>query len=148
MCRQNWVFSCWNWYRGNQDHITILWFWNLHNKIPLPLISPHGFRTKSSQNYKTGFSELRKEVIKRILGVVDGRLWVWLPTARILMQPLALIFSYLTFRLSGIYIQQMLWKGLKCTKSVCKYIWQSGNPPFSQTGNMDNKVLAPLPPFM
>ena len=37
---------------------------------------PHRFRTKSSQNYKTGFSELRKEVIKRILGVVDGRLWV------------------------------------------------------------------------
>ena len=147
MCRQNWVFSCWNWYRGNRTTQLFYDFGICIIKSP-SLISPHGFRTKSSQNYKTGFSELRKEVIKRILGVVDGRLWVWLPTARILMQPLALIFSYLTFRLNGIYIRQMLWKGLKCTKSVCKYIWQSKNPPFSQTGNMDNKVLAPLPPFM
>ena len=63
-------------------------------------------------------------------------------------QPLALIFSYLTFRLSGICIQ--LGKGLKCTKTACKYIWQSGNPQFSNPhrgGNTDNKVLASLGTF-
>ena len=146
MCRQNWVFSSRNWYRGSQEDITFYDFSICIIKSP-SLTSPQRFRTKLSRYSNKWFSKLRRK-LSRFFGVC----W-WSAAARLTCHgqntnaPQPLIFSYLTFRLSGIYIQPVLGKGLKCTKTVCKYICQSGNPQQSWQSR-EHGQQSPLAPFM